>query len=64
MVKAYGPDRPVYADPVVAGVAYPDFINEPVFRASVSHGLVLATAAAPRRPSLLARVAARLRGRR
>jgi len=61
---SYGPRAPVYADPVVGGFTYPDAISEPVFRASVSPGVVLAPVpASPARPSLLGRLAGWLRGR-
>jgi hypothetical protein len=76
--KAYGADRPQYADPVVCGVGYPDAIHRPVLRHVTNLGAdglfiegrsapaadAFTVVSPPARPALLARLLGRIRGRR
>jgi hypothetical protein len=73
--KAYGPDRPQYAHPIVAGLGYPADTHQPALRHVTNLGADglfieghsappaggVTVVAAPSRPSLLARLLGRLR---
>jgi hypothetical protein len=60
--KSYGPPRPQYAAPEVAGIDYPLGIAQPSMRFGVSPGTVVVSPPAPK-PGLWSRLVGRLRGR-